>query len=42
MIVVDIINLSSSADTLLRERVLAIRARGIDNRILCMDGPYVP
>jgi len=42
VIVVDIINLSSSADTLLRQRVLAIRARGIDNRILCMDGPYVP
>jgi glycosyltransferase involved in cell wall biosynthesis len=42
MIVVDVINLSSSAETLLKERVLAIRARGIDNRILCMDGPYVP
>lgn len=39
--VVDIINLSSSANTLLKERVLAMRARGIDNRILCMDGPYV-
>jgi len=42
VIVVDIINLSSSADTLLRQRILATRARGIDNRILCMDGPYVP
>ena len=41
MIVVDVINLSSSAQTLLRERVLALRRRGIDNRILCMDGPYV-
>ena len=39
--VVDIINLSSSADTLLRERVLAMRARGIDNHIVCMPGPYV-
>jgi glycosyltransferase involved in cell wall biosynthesis len=42
VIVVDIINLSSSGDTLLRQRILATRARGIDNRILCMDGPYVP
>jgi len=39
--IVDIINLSSSADTLLRERVLALRAKGVDNHILCMDGPYV-
>ncbi|TMQ73719.1 MAG: glycosyltransferase, partial [Candidatus Eisenbacteria bacterium] len=39
--VVDIINLSSSAWTLLRGRVLALRAAGYDNRILCMDGPYV-
>lgn len=39
--IVDIINLSSSADTLLRERVLALRARGIDNHIVCMPGPYV-
>lgn len=39
--IVDIINLSSSADTLLRERVLALRARGIDNHIICMPGPYV-
>jgi len=38
--IVDIINLSSSADTLLRERVLAMRARGIDNHIVCMPGPY--
>jgi glycosyltransferase involved in cell wall biosynthesis len=39
--IVDVINLSSSANTLLRERVLAMRARGVDNRILCIDGPYV-
>jgi glycosyltransferase involved in cell wall biosynthesis len=39
--VVDIINLSSSADTLLRERVLMMRASGLDNRIVCMDGPRV-
>jgi glycosyltransferase involved in cell wall biosynthesis len=38
---VDIINISSSADTLLRERVLMMRASGIDNRIVCMDGPRV-
>jgi len=38
---VDIINLSSSANTLLKNRVLSIRARGVDNRILCIDGPYV-
>ncbi|TMA31113.1 MAG: glycosyltransferase family 4 protein, partial [Deltaproteobacteria bacterium] len=41
MRIVDIINLSSSADTLLRERVLALRAKGVDNRIVCSDGPYV-
>ncbi len=39
--IVDIINLSSSADTLLRERVLALRAKGVDNHIVCIDGPYV-
>lgn len=39
--IVDVINLSSSADTLLRERVLSLRAKGVDNRIVCMDGPYV-
>ena len=39
--VVDIITLSSSADTLLRERVLSLRARGHDNHIVCADGPYV-
>jgi glycosyltransferase involved in cell wall biosynthesis len=39
MIVVDVINLPSSANTLLRERVLALRRRGIDNRIVCMNGP---
>ena len=38
---VDVINLSSSANTLLRERVRAMRAVGMDNRILCIDGPYV-
>ncbi|HEV8479157.1 MAG TPA: glycosyltransferase family 4 protein [Candidatus Eisenbacteria bacterium] len=41
MRVVDIVNLSSSAHSLLKERVLALRASGVDNRILCMDGPYV-
>src|SRR5262249_36749900 len=35
------INLSSSADTLLRDRVLALRAKGVDNRVVCTDGPYV-
>lgn len=39
MIVVDVINLPSSANTLLRDRVLALRRRGIDNRIVCMNGP---
>ena len=39
--VADIINLDSSARTLLRERVLALRQAGIDNRIVCMDGPAV-
>ena len=39
--ILDIINLSSSADSLLRNRVLAMRARGMDNRIMCMWGPYV-
>jgi glycosyltransferase involved in cell wall biosynthesis len=41
MRVVDIINLSSSADTLLRERVLMMRASGIDDHIVCLDGPRV-
>ncbi len=41
MIVIDVINLSSSADTLLRERVLALRRRGIDNHIVCMAGAHV-
>lgn len=40
--IVDIINLSSSADTLLRERVLSLRAKGVDNHILCIDGSCVP
>jgi glycosyltransferase involved in cell wall biosynthesis len=39
--IVDVINLSSSADTLLRERVKSLRAKGVDNRIVCIDGPYV-
>ena len=39
--IVDIINVSSSAHSLLKERVLAMRASGFDNRILCADGPYV-
>lgn len=39
--VVDIINLDSSAHTLLRERVRAMRAAGIDNRIICAGGPCV-
>ncbi len=38
---VEIINLSSSAKTLLKDRVLAMRARGLDNRIICIDGPHV-
>jgi len=42
MKVVDIVNLSSSAKSLLKERVLAVRAEGIDNRILCRDGAQVP
>ena len=39
--VLDIINLSASADTMLKNRVLSMRARGVDNRIMCMPGPYV-
>jgi glycosyltransferase involved in cell wall biosynthesis len=39
--VVDVCNVSSSANTMLKNRVLAMRAQGIDNRILCIDGPYV-
>ncbi len=39
--VVDIINLSSSANTLLRNRVRAMRRSGVDNRIICIDGRYV-
>jgi glycosyltransferase involved in cell wall biosynthesis len=39
--IVDIINLSSSADTLLKSRVWSLRQSGFDNRIICMDGPYV-
>jgi glycosyltransferase involved in cell wall biosynthesis len=39
--VVDIINLASSADTLLKERVRLLRESGVDNRIICMPGPRV-
>src|SRR5262249_28951483 len=39
--IVDVINLSSSADALLRDRVLAIRPTGDDNRIVCGDGARV-
>lgn len=39
--VLDIINLSASADAMLRNRALGMRARGVDNRIMCMPGPYV-
>jgi len=38
---VDIINLSSSADTLLKNRVWLLRQSGVDNRVICIDGPYV-
>ena len=41
MRILDIINLSASANTLLKNRVMAMRARGMDNRIMCMPGPYV-
>ena len=40
--VVDIINLSSSAYTLLRNRVRMMRSAGVDNHIICIDGRYVP
>ena len=39
--IVDVINVSASADALLRDRVLAMRGRGYDNRIVCSDGPHV-
>lgn len=39
--VVDIINLSSSAHTLLRNRVRMMRSAGVDNRIICINGRYV-
>ena len=39
--IVDVINVSASADALLRDRVLAMRERGYDNRIVCGDGPHV-
>ena len=41
MRILDIINLSASANTLLKNRGLAMRARGMDNRVMCMPGPYV-
>ena len=40
--IVDVINISASADALLRDRVLAMRERGYDNRIVCGDGPHIP
>lgn len=39
--VVDVCNLDSSANSILKHRMLAMRAQGIDNRVLCVDGPYV-
>jgi glycosyltransferase involved in cell wall biosynthesis len=33
--------LSSSAETLLKRRVSMMRASGADNRIICINGPYV-
>jgi glycosyltransferase involved in cell wall biosynthesis len=39
--VVDVCNVDSSANTILKQRVLAMREQGIDNRILCVEGPYV-
>jgi O-antigen/teichoic acid export membrane protein/glycosyltransferase involved in cell wall biosynthesis len=39
--IVDVINESSSAQALLRDRVAAMRANGYDNRIVCMDGAHV-
>ena len=39
--IIDVINLGTSAETLLRERVLALRAKGVDNRVVCIDGPAV-
>lgn len=39
--VVDVCNVDSSANTILKQRMLAMRAQGIDNRVLCVDGPYV-
>ena len=39
--VVDVCNVDSSANTILKHRVLAMREQGIDNRILCVEGPYV-
>ena len=40
--VVDVCNLDSSANSILKYRMLAMREQGIDNRVLCVDGPYVP
>ncbi|MBI3607792.1 MAG: glycosyltransferase family 4 protein [Nitrospirae bacterium] len=39
--VVDIISVSSAAQQLLRNRVSMMRASGVDNRIICIDGPFV-
>jgi glycosyltransferase involved in cell wall biosynthesis len=40
--VVDVIDRSASARELLRDRVVAMRARGIDNHILCGDERHAP
>lgn len=39
--IIDVINLDTSAETLLRERVLTLRGKGVDNRIVCMPGAGV-
>jgi glycosyltransferase involved in cell wall biosynthesis len=39
--VVDVCNVDSSANSILKHRMLAMRALGLDNRVLCVDGPYV-
>ena len=38
--IVDLCNLSSSANSILKHRVLAMRARGMDNRIICTPGDF--
>lgn len=39
--IVDVCNVDSSANTILKHRMLAMRERGFDNRVLCVNGPYV-